>query len=319
MGTWLRHRPVEVAEQRLVLLPHAGGTVQAFERWPDRLAAGIETIAVQYPGRQDRISEACVEDMDTMANAIANELEPLADLPISMFGHSMGSAVAYEVAVRLERNGVVIQHVFVSARTAPHRRDGETNQLLDDENLVAVLRELGGATEVYDRPKLWPLILPPLRSDLRLLNAHRPRSLVPLRSPVTAFGGDSDETCPVADLDAWADATNAGFQTKIFSGRHHYLADNEDGVIDTVSQLMAPSASTPTVLEITRLWVAHLGVAAVGADDDFFALGGHSLAGMKILDDIRSLYDVDIAPSDFYSRPTPAALAAAIDCQPVRK
>jgi len=244
MGTWLRRRPVDGAEQRLILLPHAGGTAQAFARWPDRLAAGIEPIVVQYPGRQDRISEPCIEDMDTMADAIAKELEPFTDLPISMFGHSMGSAAAYEVAQRLETPA---KHIFVSARTAPHRRDGETNQLLDDEKLVAAIRELGGATEVYDHRKLWPLILPPLRSDLRLLDAHRPKTLVPLRSPITAFGGDDDETCPVADLEHWADATTAGFHTRIFPGRHHYLADNEDAVIVAVIEAVtrSPACESP--------------------------------------------------------------------------
>jgi pyochelin biosynthetic protein PchC len=237
MAGWLRPQPVVgVVEQRLVCLPHAGGSWFAFADWPALLPPGVELIAVQYPGRQDRLSEPCVEDMDQMADLLAEELLAYCDLPMSLFGHSMGSAVAYEIARRLERDaGVVMRHIFMSGRRAPHRRYGEPHHRLPDSELVAHIRALGGADlEVYGFAKLWPVILPPLRADLRLLDRHRPAELVRLNAPITALGGDSDHTCPVTELAEWADATDGPFEIEVFDGGHHYLAANQAAVVSAV-------------------------------------------------------------------------------------
>ncbi|MEI5006257.1 thioesterase domain-containing protein [Streptomyces sp. PmtA] len=174
---WLRRHPVRGAVRtRLVCLPHAGGTAGSFAGWAGLLPAGTELIAVQYPGRQDRIAEEPVREMAGMADLLAEALRPLLDRPMLLFGHSMGTGLAYEVAGRLERtDGFVMDHVFVSARPAPHRIDGEHRHRLTDDELVAAMRRLGGPdAAVYDHTALLPLILPPLRADLALLDRYLP-------------------------------------------------------------------------------------------------------------------------------------------------
>ncbi|MFD3681721.1 thioesterase II family protein [Streptomyces sp. NPDC058613] len=238
MGKWLRRREAEgPAVSRLICLPHAGGTAASFASWGGRLPPGVELIAVQYPGRQDRLGEEPIGDMATMAEQVAKALRPLLDLPLFLFGHSMGSGLAYEVAGLLEREeGFVAQHIFVSARPAPHLIDGEHRHRLSDDDLVAAMRQLGGPeAEVYDHRELLPLILPPLRADLALLDRYRPERLTPLQAPLTAFGGESDDTCPVSELPAWSAATTAGVRVRTFPGGHHYLRECEDEVLAAVS------------------------------------------------------------------------------------
>ncbi|MCX5151450.1 alpha/beta fold hydrolase [Streptomyces sp. NBC_00320] len=237
MGKWLRRREAqETAVSRLVCLPHAGGTAASFAGWAGRLPAGVELIAVQYPGRQDRLGEEPIGDMATMAEQVAHALRPLLDLPMFFFGHSMGTGLAYEVAGILEReDDFVAEHIFVSARPAPHLIDGEYRHRLSDEDLVAAMRRLGGPdAAVLDHPELLPLILPPLRADLALLDRYRPERLTPLRAPLTVFGGESDDTCPVSQLSAWSAATTAGVQVRTFPGGHHYLRECEDDVLGAV-------------------------------------------------------------------------------------
>ncbi|MFJ2111361.1 MULTISPECIES: thioesterase II family protein [unclassified Streptomyces] len=237
MGNWLRRFPVDKpAVSRLVCLPHAGGTAASFASWAGRLPAEVELIAVQYPGRQDRLAETPIGDMAEMADQVAQALRPLLDLPMAFFGHSMGTGLSYEVAGRLERaDGFVADHLFLSARPAPHRIDGEHRHRLNDEELVAAMRRLGGPdAAVYDHPELLPLILPPLRADLALLDRYRPERLHPLQAPLTVFGGESDDTCPVTELPSWEEATTAGARVRLFPGGHHYLRECEDEVLGAV-------------------------------------------------------------------------------------
>ncbi|WP_093799782.1 thioesterase II family protein [Streptomyces sp. Wb2n-11] len=143
-----RHRRAGAARARLVCFPHAGGTATLFHHWPGRIPGDVELLAVQYPGRQERFAEPCIEDMTEPADRITGALEPVLagprPLPLVLFGHSLGSAVAYEVARRLdERHGIVADRVIVSGRGAPHLERGGKLHLLDDDRLIASARRLG--------------------------------------------------------------------------------------------------------------------------------------------------------------------------------
>jgi pyochelin biosynthetic protein PchC len=243
---WLRRYPAEGPVRcRLVCLPHAGGTAGSFLSWAGMLPEGVELIAVQYPGRQDRIAEEPLDDMAEMADRLAAALRPLLDVPVHLFGHSMGTGLSYEVARRLEESdGFVMGHLFVSARPAPHRIDGEHRHRLDDAELVAAMRSLGGPdAEVFDHPALLPIILPPLRADLALLDRYRPAALTPLKAPITVLGGADDHTCPVEELHSWSEATTAPTRVKVFPGGHHYLRENEEDVVQLVSTALLAAHS----------------------------------------------------------------------------
>jgi hypothetical protein len=51
----------------------------------------------------------------------------------------------------------------------------------------------------------------------------------------------------------------------------------------------------------------------VGADSDFFALGGDSLLATRVLSAVARLSDVELTFDDFLLAPTPAALARTIE------
>jgi acyl carrier protein len=72
-----------------------------------------------------------------------------------------------------------------------------------------------------------------------------------------------------------------------------------------------PQGDTQTGL--ARLWSRLLDIEPVGSRDDFFDLGGHSLAAGQLLTAIRADLQVEIPLQKIYQNPVLADLAAAID------
>ncbi|MFE0426634.1 phosphopantetheine-binding protein [Streptomyces sp. NPDC058953] len=65
--------------------------------------------------------------------------------------------------------------------------------------------------------------------------------------------------------------------------------------------------------EIAALWGEYLDAREVGTDDDFFALGGNSLIGIKIIERVTRDYGVELSVRDFYLAQTPARVADLIE------
>ncbi|PRY41661.1 phosphopantetheine-binding protein [Umezawaea tangerina] len=76
----------------------------------------------------------------------------------------------------------------------------------------------------------------------------------------------------------------------------------------------APSGSTaPLVDQILALWGELLNRPGIGADDEFFALGGNSLTGIKIIERVALDHGVQLSVRDFYLAQTPARVAGLIE------
>lgn len=84
---------------------------------------------------------------------------------------------------------------------------------------------------------------------------------------------------------------------------------------DETSEPQAASSGAPESLvkEVSALWEEYLDCAEVRAEDDFFVLGGNSLAGIKIIERVAQDYGVQLSVRDFYLAQTPARVAELIE------
>ena len=81
-----------------------------------------------------------------------------------------------------------------------------------------------------------------------------------------------------------------------------------------------PALATPyeaprgeTERAIADTWATLLGIAKVGAHDDFFDLGGHSLLATQIVSRLRESHGVEVSLRAFFEAPTVAGLAGTIE------
>ena len=210
------------AKYRLICFPHAGGQASFFQQWPQELNK-FEVCSIRYPGRAERIDENQPTDLCLLASQITSAIQPLNDLPLILFGHSMGAAVALEVARSLENSGYSISHLIASGSRNGPLPQKEPHVEEDDESLCKHLVEMGGmASDVINDPIFLDLVLPSIRADGKMFKEYNMSINKKIKCPITTFYGDIDEH---ADIRPWESITNNVFNEICVKGDHFYLID----------------------------------------------------------------------------------------------
>jgi surfactin synthase thioesterase subunit len=244
--TWFSAPPrtARVAS-RLFCLPYAGGGASIFRSWAKDLPAEIHVVPVEYPGHGCRIREPLLRRMPEMVRSLADDIEPLARDDYSLFGHSMGALIAFELARELRRRGLRnLRHLFVCARTAPHtpRTRPDTYDLPDDEFIAELQRLDGTPPEVLADRELLDFVLPSVRADFELVETYRHEPAEPLHCGITAAGGAHDVDVGEADLRSWSEHTRAGCRVEVLDGGHFFPFDDWPRVRGLLSDSLASLA-----------------------------------------------------------------------------
>ncbi|WP_367044711.1 alpha/beta fold hydrolase [Streptomyces sp. Je 1-332] len=236
---WLRRfTQTSDAELRLVCFPHAGGAATAYVPLSRALAPAVDVLAVQYPGRQERRLEAPAASLTSLAESVADELMTAmgTGVPYAFFGHSMGAAIAYETALRIEElGGTMPVRLFLSGRGAPTPAPRGSDLVHDDAELIEKIRSLGGtATGVLDEPDLLEMVLPALRADYGILGGYHWSPRPPLDTPFTVLVGDADPVVATADARAWLEHSTAQGEFHVLPGGHFYLDSRTAAVAEVI-------------------------------------------------------------------------------------
>lgn len=228
-------RPVTVPPRgRVVVLPHAGAGPNALLPLLGLLPPDLELVGTTLPGRERRFAEpfaAVAADPDGLVRAVLDELAARPALPTTLFGHSMGAALA---GLAAQRAPGAFTAVVLSSYPLPGT-PAELAGRWSEERLLRVL-EAGGGTpaEVLANPAWRRHVLDLLRADLtlavRLVHAG---FAGPLAVPLVVLDGDSDLLVGPPDHDVWRFRAGAGLRRRVLPGGHFHLLDprNRDAVV----------------------------------------------------------------------------------------
>ncbi len=159
------------------------------------------------------------------------EIREYLDVPFAFFGHSMGAAIAFELARALRRSGTQMPlALFTSAARAPQFRKNYTPAPDPaDSDFFEELRRLEGLpSTVLDQPEALEILMPALRADARLYRRYVYHAEPPLHLPIFTYAGRADPNVRPEHMERWREQTTSRFEHREFEGGHFYLQSSRD-------------------------------------------------------------------------------------------
>jgi medium-chain acyl-[acyl-carrier-protein] hydrolase len=225
---WLTGRRTGAeARFRLFCLPYAGGDSRIFAAWQAELPSWVEVCPVELPGRGALSALSPCTRSDELVERLLDALIPELDRPFGLFGHSMGSLLAFELARRTRAMSHLppCELLLASAHRAPHlpATEAPIHDAADGEFLAGLRRLNGTPPAVLESRELMDLRMRTLRADFSLCETYVYSREPPLACAIIGLGGLRDRSVARAELTAWREHTAGAFLLRMFPGDHFFV------------------------------------------------------------------------------------------------
>ncbi len=225
----------------LFCLPYAGGSASIYNHWCKYLDPRIKLTPLEMAGRGSRISEPFYQSIpEAIADLLLRNQAELRSDPYALFGHSMGSWLAFELAHHLKANGYPQPvQLFLSGRYPPQFRKTERiyHTMSDSEVRNGLLRMGGTPPELLDCPEWWNLFIPVLRADYKILDTyHFEANRAPLQTSIVGFTGNDDDITNASQMARWQELTTGDCQVYTFEGAHFFIHTQTAGIAKIINE-----------------------------------------------------------------------------------
>jgi len=265
-----RNKPKNV-KSRLFCFPYGGSGASIYHEWQKHVPDSIEVCPIQLPGREDRMNEVPIDNMEPLIDALIENLRFELDLPFSFFGHSFGSLIAFELTRNLRKRGLPQpSHLFVSAFPDPRIPTKSLNNIITQlqeinvslfdltnpqavsqlnneilEKLFTIFNE-NGLTEYNANimtTEITKILLPIFSSDMSIVKNYQYYHESLLDLPITVFTGKRDTWVTYEDHLGWAEHTRKKCQIYSFDHGHLFIRDKriKRKVIQKITDVMVQS------------------------------------------------------------------------------
>jgi surfactin synthase thioesterase subunit len=179
--------------------------------------------------------------MSDLVRELAHVFHEIADKPYVLFGHSLGSRVAYEFAQQCQSFGLPRPKLLIaSGSRAPHIPNERASiHDLPEVEFIAKLRELNGTPEeVLSNRELIQFLIPLLRADFRIAEKYQsvPRKL---GCPILALAGKEDLEVTELSVESWRELSNGKCEIHWIPGGHFFIEENRPLVLEKVNAALA--------------------------------------------------------------------------------
>ena len=227
----------------LFCIPFAGGSSYSYKGLYDMLPSSVRAVTFELPGRGLRFSEPLLTDAGSLVEDLYRQLQDELQEPYALYGHSLGSLLAFLLARRVEVIGLRRpSYLFLSGCEAPSVIPREIRHLLPKAAFREVVQKFGGcAPGVLESEELMEIFEPILRADFKAYETYVHESGVRIDVPIAAMIGE-EEPLEREDVMKWQEETARGITLEIFPGDHFFIYSHWNAIAGLISRCLSMPA-----------------------------------------------------------------------------
>lgn len=209
------------------------------KRWFDLTV--IEPVPLELAGRGSRLKQPAFTECRKCVQDLYNIIKPqIQDCVYAIFGHSLGSLLAFELVRYLEQKKMKPPaFVVFSGRTAPECQNAvPLIATLSDKEFIRQFNHFQALPqEVLTNEKILELVLPTLRSDVKLAEQYQYEAKSPISSDIYVFYGEEDILLTPEGMKQWEKETTGKTQITVFPGGHFYFKQHVDAFAKKINEI----------------------------------------------------------------------------------
>lgn len=225
---------------KLFCIPYAGGSGVIYNEWKKKLGDFIVVNPVELSGRGKRFVEPLYDKLEDAVEDVFNLIKDDLEEPYALYGHSMGSIIAYELCHKIIDNNLPApEHIFFSGRCAPSiKRKKKPIHNLPDEEFKHEILDLGGTPkELFENEELLDIFIPIIKADFRVVENYIYEEKNDLDLNITVLYGE-DEEWEAYEIEKWREHTRKNCNIFTTEGGHFFIHSHTDQVMKIVNNTL---------------------------------------------------------------------------------
>lgn len=241
---------------KLFCLPYAGGSSDFYRKWTKILDENISLYPLELRGRGGRYKLPFCNSMEEAVDDIFEIVRNDAGIGIgryAIFGHSMGSILAYELSRKLIDSGYgEAVHIFFSGRYPPDIiKDTRMRHLMTDNEIIEEMMAIGGISEkLLKHTGLLKIFIRTLRADFKMVETYRNvHSHEKYHFDISVLRGKEDTIFIGEDIAAWKEYTDKTCMFYEFDGGHFFLHNKMEDIAGIINHTLNRCQMSPVRME----------------------------------------------------------------------
>lgn len=213
---------------QLICLPYSGGSAAAFQPLIKYWPASWKVATLSFPGRGKRIRDPLVYTMEELVEDSWQQLKKNLQPPYILFGHSLGSILAYLLAHKAREEGEPLPlHLFLSGTEGPSVPQKKPYRyLFSKAAFKEKLKSYGGiSAEILEDKDAFDFFEPFIRADFQAIETWQYFKKMSLNIPATVVTG-TEEDMTEEEIEQWQKEFSSKVTFDKMKGNHFFLFDN---------------------------------------------------------------------------------------------
>jgi len=231
---------------RIIAIPFAGGNKYSFNDIEKHIAKKVEWITLELPGRGGRFKENLLTNVNDMAEDLLQKMIPhiLKEGPYSIYGHSLGTLLGYELTKRIREKGLKQPTcLFLTGRGAPgFERCSKKRSHLPKDEFWEEIDKIGGLpSDFFEHKALLDLYYPIMKSDFKAVEEYQYQEMEnPFSIPIHVYmgedeiGKEEDDKTPLPTMKAWQNETTSACTFELLKGDHFFILNHSKTIANKI-------------------------------------------------------------------------------------